>query len=440
MKRYDTPIEVATVLAKHAPKRITSLLEPSVGQGILLEPLLIRSKGYLKKVVCIDIDANILKQVKNKFKPLLGKVLNVLHTDFLEWSLFAICKKRMRFDCIVMNPPFSGRIKDLVRLDLAEEFPGLGKGCRAVPIEVAFIVRALRLLDHGGTLLAVVPATLVSSLRTSWLRLYLMKLGAVDYVHELPKRTFKGVEARVYLFVYKKSAKQKNIIVCNHELIEPVKLIISKDDLNSEIRFDYSFHYAQKWYKRFMTSFPNLEWTKLDDIAFVYRGRVESPFGARNALHTCDYRNGFWHSENRYKHVLKDTSEEGIRSGDLLVKRVGRWCVQSIGKIVGHEKCACSDCLLIIRPKRMEMSSKLLFSLRVLLSAHEGSHLMERGTGATYMSEGDLRKLFVPIGLFRENPIIYTNYQHAIACMQINFMKEIEYQVRQIYGMMDTYA
>ena len=115
-----------------------------------------------------------------------------------------------------------------IRLNFADEFPTLGKGYRSIPIEVAFIVRAVRLLNPNGVLLAIVPATLISSFKTSWLRQYLMEIGAVDYVHELPKRTFKGVEARVYLFVYRKSARQRSLVVCNHDLVKPERILIKE--------------------------------------------------------------------------------------------------------------------------------------------------------------------------------------------------------------------
>ena len=434
MRRYDTPIEVAAVLAKHAPKKMTSLLEPAVGSGVLLEPLLMRSNQFLKRVVCIDIDSNILRQVKEKFKPLLSSKLNILHADFLKWSLPETCRKSINFDCIIMNPPFSGRIEKWIRLNFADEFPTLGKGYRSIPIEVAFVVRAVRLLNPNGVLLAIVPATLISSFKTSWLRQYLMEIGAVDYVHELPKRTFKGVEARVYLFVYRKSARQRSLVVCNHDLVKPERILIKRDELSEGIRFDYSFHYARRWYQKFKTSSPNLEWVKLNEIANVYRGRIGSPLGMRKAIHTCDYRNGFWHSGNRQKQLLKDASDARIQAGDLIVKRVGRHCIQSIGKVIGHEGYACSDCLLIIRPKRKVISTVLLFTLRVLFSNNEGAQLLERGTGATYISEDDLYNLDVSIGLVKKTPKMYFNYQQAVMHKQFRYMKEIEHQIRQVYG------
>ena len=36
--RHDTPLSVATVLAKHAPRSARSILDPCVGSGALVEP------------------------------------------------------------------------------------------------------------------------------------------------------------------------------------------------------------------------------------------------------------------------------------------------------------------------------------------------------------------------------------------------------------------
>ena len=205
-----------------------------------------------------------------------------------------------------MNPPFSGRIEDWVNIDIAKEYPALNRRLRYIPIEVAFVIRSIRLLNPNGTLLAIVPATIISSLKTSWLRQYLINVGAVKYVQELPKRTVKGVETRVYVFVYKKSTKQRNLIVCNHDLIKPKRILIKKADLSEYMRFDYSFHYARKCYKKAKLFSLGIEWLKLNEVANVYRGRIGSPLGSKKALHTYDYKDGFWHSGNRKKQLLKD--------------------------------------------------------------------------------------------------------------------------------------
>ena len=50
----------------------------------------------------------------------------------------------------------------------------------------------------------------------------------------------------------------------------------------------------------------------------------------------------------------------------------------------------CSDCVIIIRPKVSQLSVSLLFALRALFGADWTKPLLERGTGASYVSQDNL--------------------------------------------------
>lgn len=433
MNRYDTPLQVAQVLARHVPKGACSILDPCIGTGVLLEPLAKHIKSSAKRVVCIDVNSDVLRQVKPKLKTLYGRQLQILNTDFLDWSAPTHSRGgQERFDCVVMNPPFAGRQSDCIRLDLAKEIPGIGKGIRFVPLEGAFILRGIRMLHAGGCLLSIVPSSLISSLKTTWFRKYLLQLGAVRYVHELPRFTFRNVEARVYLFVFEKLAKQRSIILCNHDLLKPERIALACTALSQEVRFDYSFHRALRWYNTLRCGRPNLGWTTLKQIAHVIRGSVNSPSGARSAFHTCDYHDGFWHPRDRIMRFRRDRSDRGIQPDDLLIKRVGRNCGRAIGKVIGNVGTAGSDCLLIIRPKKSQMSTPILFMLRVLIASPEGAALLERGTGATYLSASQLLDFFVPMKLILCYPSEFAEYRRAVARKEFRSMTSIENRVREL--------
>ena len=72
---------------------------------------------------------------------------------------------------------------------------------RFMPLEAAFLCRALELLADGGRLLAIVPCSVVMSESLQWLREELLSQGAIRFVHELPPRSFPGVDSRMYLLV-----------------------------------------------------------------------------------------------------------------------------------------------------------------------------------------------------------------------------------------------
>lgn len=434
MLRHDTPKEVAAYLARYAPPHAESILEPSVGKGHLLYPILLPVNDTIKRVVCIDTDTDILNEVAEKFGPLYQEKLEIVNEDFLAWSALPRLEQGSGFDCIVMNPPFSGKTKNWIKLDLGKE---LGKGDEkscAMPLEAAFILRALNLLNPKGKLLAVVPSTLVSSLRTTWLRKYMLELGAVTYVHELPKKTFIGVESRVYLFVFERSQIHSKVMVLNHDLSYPVRMKINKKDLaNNSFRFDYSFHHSFEIYKKNRILLKDLNWGKLKDVAIIKRGEVDSPKGYKDVLHSCDFRNGFWELTNSIKNLppIMNKSIFMTLHGDLIVKRVGRNCSSSFGVNINRKKIVCSDCLLIIRPKEANMSVELLFALRIMFSEGSGFKLIERGTGATYIAQQELMEFLIPLNLSDFFPDLFIDYRKAIKMKQYASMKILEEKSRQ---------
>src|SRR5882672_9099725 len=284
MTRHDTPIEIAHALAKHAPKQVSSILEPAVGAGALLEPFATRFEKSITRIVGIDIDSSALGLVRSK----LGGVANHFEPiceDFLQWSAPDNGEgAKELFDCVVMNPPFSGRRERLVSLDLADEAPGLGSRICKVPIEVAFVLRAMKLLKAGGRLLAIVPSSLISSSSTAWIRKYLMTTGSIRYIHELPRFTFHRVEARVYLFVYERSKRSKTVLLCNHDLALPMSMQVRVSNLTPLVRLDYGFHAALRSYLALRKSSRKVQWLPISALANVSRGSSPSPEGARISL------------------------------------------------------------------------------------------------------------------------------------------------------------
>ncbi len=432
MNRHDTPNEIACVLARHAPRGVRSILDPAVGKGALLGPVLSRLDRLPERIVCVDSDSRVLRYVGARFGASLGSCLRLIHADFLEWSLQAgQDEEGCPFDCIVMNPPFLGRRKSWIGLNLGGEFPRNGSGSRFVPLEAAFVARAITLLRPYGRLLAVVPASVVASLTTRWLRELMLQMGTFRYIHELPSYTFSGVEARIYLLVYDKGRKKRSVMLCNHELVRPERMAVRAAELHPDFRLDYGFHQAIKWYGSVKGSSRDLGWARLGDIVSIYRGMIESPGAREGVVHTVDYKDGFWKAPGGGDALRRNNVERGIRKGDLLIKRVGRGCAQSIGKLVGRGGWAFSDCVLILRPRRAVKSTQLLFALRVLLAWDQGARLLERVTGASYITARELAALSAPLGLANRHRQAYELYRRAVARRRVDIMGEIEERVRR---------
>ena len=428
MARYDTPEDVAEVLAKLAPARISRLLDPAVGGGRLVEPLLKQLAEQRTKVVCLDVDGVALGGVAKLLRPVLGANLTMEAADFLEWSSRAC--RRKAFDCIVMNPPFLGKKADETEIGLRCD--GHDE-VRSVSVEAAFTIRCLDLLKAGGVLLSVLPASLVSGRNGSWVRSLIMSYGAVRYVHELPAKAFHRLEARLYLFAFERNGIRRPTLLCNHDLRFPERLWVRASELGRHDRWDYAFHEAQRRLETAVKATPALGWRRVGDKVTMSRGGLRSPEGKRRGVHTCDFREGTWHLNRAERQ--RNPKGERLRPGDLLLRRVGRSCSQSTGIILTNVTVGVTDCVLILRPKLSTDRSAMLFGLRLVLGASSGASLIEQGTAATYIAEESLRRLQIPMRVKEVYPEIYERYDTCVKAGDGTALPEIEAELRGIIGL-----
>lgn len=429
VQNHYTPVDVARVLAKHAPKVLSSILEPAVGSGILLQPLWKRLSASASNVVCVDEDPEALALLSNNTS-LQGGNLEVICEDFLSWSKKTTSEAR-QFDCVLMNPPFAGKRSAFVELIYSADTIKAKEVIKRVPIEIAFVATCVKLLKPGGRLLAILPSSVIAARSSKWLREYLLRVGWVKYVHELPPFTFKRVSARTYLFVFEKYQKQRTLILMNHDLRKPETLRVDGNKLAPDFRFDYGYNYALAALRGLRDRRKNIEWLQLGDVATIRRGEIDSPKGAQNAVHTTNYSNGFWTRMNEKDKLIRSVTDRGIRTNDLLVKRVGRNCSKTIGAITNAEGYAASDCLMIIRPRNSEDRTRLLFALRVMLAGEIGSSFLESGAGASYLTAAQLVEIQIPINL----DSVYSNtfLRYKLALKQRDFLEvlRLENQARK---------
>jgi len=409
LKRHDTPNDVACELAKHAPRRLQNVLDPAVGAGALLLPMVSQLKKQGSKVYCVDSDAKAICQLERDLRPLVPSGVRYVNADFLSWSQ---TKGLPGFDCIVMNPPFAASKSQLRRMRLSHDMSDPGGKGRFMPLEAAFVCRAIDLLKDDGRLLAVLPCSIVMSLSTQWLRDLLLKAGAIRFVHELPPRSFPNVESRMYLFVFDKSARQRKIVLFNHDLAAPERLDLWLSKTNPIKRFDFGYHRAAENLHGLM-SHERFGWQRLTELAVILRGDIASPLGPTLAVHTSDYANGFWRRSERHQKSTSRDPEHTIQRADLLVKRVGRNCHKTFGRPLSLQGMPCSDCVLIVRPRDFGISTRLLFSLQTLFELTWSKPLLERGTGASYVSHESLLEMSIPTRLDECFPKTYASFVAA---------------------------
>jgi len=413
MKHY-TPSEIATELSRFAPYDIQTLLEPSVGNGNLLTPFLMRNN--VGHIVAIDKDPNAIQDLICKHE---NDNISFINEDFLEWPQRA--NENLLFDCVVMNPPFMGKNKALIKVDLKKEQITNQKSVKHLPMEVIFVLRAIRLLKTKGKLLAIVPASVVNSSKMSWLREHLLSLGHFERVYELPRYTFEGIEAKTFLLVFQKDKKPESTILALYDNGNTQEQIVSPEEIKSELRLDYSYFTAKRQYERYL-NVTELEWTSLNEIATTSRGKVPSPFSDNDVIHYKNFSEGFWQLQGN-----QDKASPIRLSNYLICKRVGRDCLSTYGLGIDTHNVRFSDCVITIHIKNKNIDKiALLFSLRTFFTLPEIESLLKMGTGAAYISELQLRETYIPIGLHKAEPKMYRGYKKAVNGLDYKKMKQIE--------------
>ena len=430
MGHHLTPATVASVLARYAPKRINALLDPAVGTGSLLRPFMTR-KGLPKRITCVDRDETVVKLLPAEIVHNLGSQLDFVRADFLVWARKQIALNRT-FDCIIVNPPFCGR----KGIRLSHIGQNLGKAqVRKAPIELVFLVKCIELLASGGRLLAILPSSAVTCVGTRWFREFMLSQGSIARVHEIAPNTFSGVEGRIYLLVFDKDRRRDWVMLCNSDLMRPSKIRLQVSAAASNLRFDYSFHKAMAGQRsNAAAALPRkspVEWMPLAQMAEIVRGNVEAPFKCK-VLHTTDRSGPFWASRSRQK--CSDISLVAAVPNDVLVARVGRECANSVGLYCSEKRVTVSDCVLVVRPRDPRSGAELLFAIRVLLKGSSSSALLERGTGASYITIESLSSLEVPSNLHVSFPRHFGLYARAIRARRANWMLKIELIVAKAIG------
>ena len=424
MRRHETPLAIAYALARHGPRKAARVLDPAVGNGVLLEPFFRRSKAGFE-AFAVDSDSRPLKRVRARFGGEPGKRLRVVHADFLDWACGYAARRGELFDCVVMNPPFVGRKGKWKPLAGIKRLIGLDTVPKSGPVEAGFLLGAIGLLRPGGRLLAVLPASLMTAPSCAWVRGVMTGTGAVRHVHELPRFAFPDIEGRIYLVVYEKGGRQGQALLLNHDLEEPERLVVAGGLVAGAERLDFGYHSAAARFGALREK-ASLGWRRLGDLATVSRGTEKTPGIAESVVHTGNYVGGFWRSD--LVRSLKCASVAGgqIRPGDILVRRVSRNCARSFGLGVGVQGALASDCVLIVRPRYRVSSVRLLFAIRCLMALEFGPGLLERGTGASYLAQGELGGLEVPYGLSRVCRALFGLYARAVRCRCFEAMQGVE--------------
>lgn len=196
--QYFTPPEVVdlafAVLAWLAPDlRSGRLLDPSCGEGAFLAGAL-RAGFPPARLYGLDADPRLPETWRAAQATALPEAAHLAVTDGL------VGGGEELFEVIAGNPPFGGQADPEHDLYLAFEYSWWRLGARkgpALPRELWFLERSLRLLRPGGLLAMVLPEGFFANRRWRAQRGALVTHYQVEAVVGLPRSVFRGSRTAV---------------------------------------------------------------------------------------------------------------------------------------------------------------------------------------------------------------------------------------------------
>ena len=197
---YFTPPSIITkhaqILKKHM-KGVKKVLEPSCGSCEYIR--VFQSEKY--DITGIEYDNTIYDSIKDD----TYKNTTLIHADYLKW------KTTDKFDLIIGNPPYFVINKN----DMPDEYKGYYDG--RPNIFIPFILKSLELLNEGGILGFVLPASLMNSLYYDKLRKHINDNFKILDITECSDDKYLDTNQETILLTIKKQNRfSNNDYISNH--------------------------------------------------------------------------------------------------------------------------------------------------------------------------------------------------------------------------------
>lgn len=233
-----------------------------------------------------------------------------------------------KFDLVVANPPF-GYNESIRRFP--ELFNGEFENISSSRIEVEMLVANLLLLSPNGTLLIILPSSIVEGEKCNSLRRLLAENYCVEKLIKLDVKTFGSSMINSYALIIKNVKKRRSAKRISYmmESSKQENTIIPIDKLLSGEWVSNSCSYNRKLW--------DIKRGTISSACFTKKGTA--------ILHTSKPQLSW---EPQIKYISKKLAPQVfVECGDIIVSRVGRsageWCVYD------GERMPISDCLFRIK-------------------------------------------------------------------------------------------
>lgn len=247
---YYTPLQLAkTMVGLFASQNISTVLEPSCGDGVFIDALQDQNLLYkVKELVAVEIEKDESEKVRKKYSEF--KQIEVYTKDFFEYYNQVLGKKQ--FDLILGNPPYIRYqyLTENQRKLQSKILTSHGmKANKLINTWVAFIVAAVQLMSEKGKIAFVIPAEILQVAYAEDLRLYLANNLAKITLITFEKLVFPDIEQEIIVFIGEKGQEEKGIrIIEMNDLGDLSQLDLKKNG------FQKLQHVKEKWTKYFINT------------------------------------------------------------------------------------------------------------------------------------------------------------------------------------------
>lgn len=305
---YYTPLQLAEAMVElFASENISTVLEPSCGDGVFLDALdNLGLMKKMKKVTAVEIEHGEVKKVRERYSN--NSQVTVYRKDFFDF--YNTKRDKEKFDLILGNPPYIRYqyLTEKQRESQSDILISHGmKANKLINAWVAFMVACVQMLSENGKIAFVVPAEILQVAYAEDLRLYLTNNLAKITLITFKQLVFPDIEQEVIVFIGEKGQEEKGIrIIEMSNLDDFAQLDLSQNG------FQKLQHVKEKWTKYFTTS---------EEMSLIQKLRDDSRFVK---FSECGVINiGITTGNNDYFSVTEETSSE-YELEDVTFPLIGR--------------------------------------------------------------------------------------------------------------------
>ena len=230
--QFFTPQNAADALVKIiAPSPKSRVIDPACGAGgFLVATMKYWNKQNAKfskdNLYGVDKDGYLTRLAKIHLA-CIGQVTNTIQcSDSLVWDEAVLGERDSQYDVVLTNPPFGVNIKTgttetLSKFDLAYKYRKTKEGFatktfninESVAPQVVFIEQCINLAKKGGVIGIVVPESMISNKKYSYVVEYILRACYIRAIIGMPDELFKisgkgGTHTKTCLLVLEKKKKE----------------------------------------------------------------------------------------------------------------------------------------------------------------------------------------------------------------------------------------